>query len=91
MKKNLRNIGSIFLYHFIDKRKILGAHSNLTGDHSGLIGDCTLLTGDASNLTGNCTNISGNCSLISGDIDQCDINDSDRYNVIPISDLVMDE
>ncbi|KKN72984.1 hypothetical protein LCGC14_0405380 [marine sediment metagenome] len=90
MKKNLRNIENIFLYHFIDGRKIPGKHSSLIGDYSGLRGDCSRLTGDGSRLTGDCSNIIGDGSLFEGDFDQCEITNSERYEGISITDLVAD-
>ena len=98
MKKNLKSKSkSKSTLYYINWRGIIieGINKKLRGDYSGLSGNCSGLRGDCTNLCGDCTGLKGDCTLISGDctgiygnLDECEIEKSERIVGINIKDLV---
>ena len=65
------------LYHFINGKRIEGAHDKIRGDVSGIVGNVSGISGDVSRITGN--------------IDDCWITDDERETGIKIEDLILNE
>ena len=69
-------------YYFKDGVRTEGVHAYISGDVSGIYGNVSGIYGDVSG-------ISGDVSGISGNLDDCEIQESDRETGIDIKDLIV--
>ena len=79
------------LYHFINGKRIEGAHDKIRGNVNGITGDVSKIRGDVSGILGNVSGIRGDISGIAGNIDDCWITDDERKTGIKIEDLILNE
>ena len=76
------------IYHYVNGKRVDGAHDRISGNVSDIWGNVTGIRGDVTGIRGDVTRISGDVSGISGDLGACNITDEDRKCGISISELI---
>ena len=76
-------------YYFKDGVRTEGVHAYISGDVSGIYGNVSGIYGDVSGISGDVSDIYGDVSSIRGNLDDCEIQESDRETGIDIKDLIV--
>ena len=77
------------IWHYVDGKRVEGAHSDVYGNLSDVRGNLSDVRGDLSGVHGDLSGVRGDLSDVYGDIDDCKLTDKEIQNGVDIEDLII--